>query len=68
MAMHVACGILGPPPGTEPGPSAVKVQSPKPWAARQLPGIYSLNSFHILDTAVLIITIRLYITYPVYIS
>ena len=30
-----ACGILVPQPGTEPGPSAVKAQSPKHWTARE---------------------------------
>ena len=28
---HVACGILVPRPGPEPGPSAVRARSPEPW-------------------------------------
>ena len=31
----MACEILVPRPGTEPGPSAVRVQSPNHWAARE---------------------------------
>ena len=33
----VACGILVPRPGIEPGPSAVKAQSPNHWTAREFP-------------------------------
>ena len=32
---HTACGILVPWPGFEPGPSAVKAQSPSHWSARE---------------------------------
>ena len=32
-----ACGILVPQPGTEPRPTAVKVQSPNDWTARKFP-------------------------------
>ena len=32
-----ACGILVPPPGIEPGPSAVKAWSPNRWPAREFP-------------------------------
>ena len=32
-----ACGILVPWPGIEPGPSAVKAQSPKHWTTREFP-------------------------------
>ena len=34
---HAACGILVPQPGTEPRPTAVKVQSPNDWTARKFP-------------------------------
>ena len=34
---HVACGILVPQPGIEPGPSALKVQSPNHWTTREFP-------------------------------
>ena len=34
---HAACGILVPPPGIEPGPSAVKALSPNHWTAREFP-------------------------------
>ena len=33
----VACGILVSPPGIEPGPSAVRAQSPNHWTAREFP-------------------------------
>ena len=33
----MACGILVPGPGIEPGPSAVRVQSPNHWTAREVP-------------------------------
>ena len=33
----MACGILVPQPGTEPGLSAVNVQSPNHWVAREFP-------------------------------
>ena len=33
----MACGILVPQPGIEPRPSAVRVQSPNHWAAREFP-------------------------------
>ena len=35
----MACGILVPWPGIEPGPSAVKAQSPSHWSAREFPTI-----------------------------
>ena len=35
----MACGILAPQPGIEPGPSAVKASSPNHWTARELPGV-----------------------------
>ena len=34
---HMACGILVPRPGIEPRPSAVRVQSPNHWTAREVP-------------------------------
>ena len=34
---HVACGTLVPWPGIEPGPLAVKVQSPDHWTTREVP-------------------------------
>ena len=38
--MHAACRILLPPPGIEPVPSAVKVQSSKHWTSREFPSIF----------------------------
>ena len=35
----VACGILVPRPGTEPGPSAVRVWSPNHWTTREFPEV-----------------------------
>ena len=32
-----ACGIIVPRPGIEPGPSAVRAQSPNPWTTREFP-------------------------------
>ena len=34
---HLACGILVPRPGIEPGPSAVKTWSPNHWTTREFP-------------------------------
>ena len=34
---HEVCGILVPRSGIEPGPSAVKAQSPNHWTAREFP-------------------------------
>ena len=43
----VACGILVPWPAIEPGPMAVKVQSPNHWTTRELPGRGQFKSnFH----------------------
>ena len=39
----VACGILLPPPGFGPGPSAVKAQSPNPWTAREFPIVFQIK-------------------------
>ena len=35
---RVACGILIPPPGIEPGFPAVKVPSPNHWTMKEFPG------------------------------
>ena len=40
----MACGILVPQPGIEPGPSAVKAPSPNHWSAREFPVIYFMCS------------------------
>ena len=40
---HVACGILVPQPGTELGPSAVRVQSSNHWTNREFPRCDILN-------------------------
>ena len=37
MLHGLACGILVPQPGTEPGPSAVEAWSPTHWSAREFP-------------------------------
>ena len=34
---HMACGILVPHPGIEPGPLAVKAPSPNNWTTREFP-------------------------------
>ena len=34
---HMACGILVPRPGIEPGLSAVKARSPNHWTTREFP-------------------------------
>ena len=36
-----ACGLLVPRPGIEPGPLAVRAQSPNHWTAREFPLCYS---------------------------
>ena len=40
---RVACGILVPQPGIEPTPSAVKVQSPNHWTAKEFPNLQYVN-------------------------
>ena len=40
---HMACKILVPWPGTEPGPSAVSVQSPNHWTIREFPVSHTLS-------------------------
>ena len=44
---HMACGILVPRPGIEPGPSAVRVWSPNHWTAREVPRlrVFFLNIY-----------------------
>ena len=42
---HAACGILVPPPGTEPGPPEVRVQSPNHWTVREFPYYKCLDQF-----------------------
>ena len=39
----MTCGILVPWPGIEPGPSAVRVQSPNHWTAREFSRCFSLD-------------------------
>ena len=36
----MACGILVPPPGIEPRPTAVKAPSPNHWTTRELPELF----------------------------
>ena len=45
----VACGILVPWPGIEPRLSAVEIQSPNHWTAREFPQIYISNSLSSSD-------------------
>ena len=47
----MACGILVPGPGIEPGPSTVRAPSPNHWTAREVPGL----SFFICKMGVTII-------------
>ena len=42
---HMACGILVPWSGTEPGPSAIRAWSSNPWTARKFFLIFSLFKF-----------------------
>ena len=39
---RMACGILVPQPGIEPGPLAMRPQSPNHWTAREFPPIVSI--------------------------
>ena len=41
---QLACGILVPPPGIEPVPSAVEAQTPNHWPSRAVPGLSLLLS------------------------
>ena len=38
---YKACGILVPPPGIGPGPSAVEVWSPNNWTTKDVPAFFS---------------------------
>ena len=40
---YVACGILVPQPGLEPGAPPMEVQSLKHWTTREIPNIFLLN-------------------------
>ena len=40
----VSCRILVPPPGINPEPPAVEVQSPNHWTSREFPQIFNLWS------------------------
>ena len=42
---HMACGLLVPWPGIEPGNSAVKARSPNHWTTREFPLTKSLDPF-----------------------
>ena len=42
---HVACGILVPRPGIEPGPSSVKAQNPNHWTTREFPSFKKIIIF-----------------------
>ena len=44
---HVTCEILVPRPGIEPMLSAVKVQCPNPWTAREFPQCVVLTGLYI---------------------
>ena len=44
LAALLACGILVSRPGIEPGPPAVRAQSPNHWTAREFPIIQSFKS------------------------
>ena len=48
---RMACGILVPQPGIEPGPSAVKAWSPNHWTTREFPilDIGNLCSFLVIS-------------------
>ena len=46
----VACGILVPQPGIEPGPLAERAWSPNHWTAREFPELWLFLSHYILET------------------
>ena len=48
LACQVACGIFVPQPGTEPGPLAVRVQSPNHWTSREFLAHVSENEPQLL--------------------
>ena len=47
---RVACGILVPQPGIEPGPSAVKARSPNHWTAREFAEMFSFNEVQLISS------------------
>ena len=47
---HVACEILVPHPGIEPGPTAVKARSPNHWTARGFPGFPHFKTRRIMNS------------------
>ena len=55
----MACGILVPQPGIEPGPTAVKAPSPNHWTTRDLPGEHLYNHYFKLFLGKLIISVSL---------
>ena len=66
---HVPCGILVPQPGIEPGPSAVKVQSPNHWAAREVLSnaillTFLLRLFQLWPLGALLVGSCVPLTYP----
>ena len=42
----MACGILVPQPGNEPGPAAMEAQSPNHWTTREVLRVYFLTVFY----------------------
>ena len=50
---HTACGIFVPLPGTEPGPSKMRVQSPNHWTTREFPLLLWIYLFFELLSALL---------------
>ena len=57
--IHAACKILLPPPGIEPVPSAVKVQSSNHWTTREFPPIFFF--FFFFTVPVLVAACRIFI-------
>ena len=55
LSLHVACGILVPQPWIEPGPLAVKAQSPSHWTTRKFPIMYFLKLKKVYNLVVFII-------------
>ena len=51
----MACGILVPQPGIEPGPPAMKAQSPNHWIAREFPTYCCYFVFHCVPEVVILI-------------
>ena len=59
----MACRILVPQPGIEPGATAVKAPSPNYWTARELPQIFTkiFKIYLFLQLSILLIVLQLYI-------